>query len=228
MRGGSGMNRRLRAVNAGPEAVEEFEEEQKKRRRRRRKRRHAVRAGKALQGWRSPGRPAQMLKTRCGPGAHRRSCTTVGCRRYSPRNHSIDDAGVQSHHFQDDLALFDVTSADVLRVGSIDGASYRIAKTHEWKHILPNDQIKFAFCPCDQNPMTHSAKRFYPLEPDPEAPPYLDDAYHSTLLLRCAARRSLLVASTTISLCSCEAGKKCSAGAFRPRKVEYRGTRDCP
>ena len=30
--------------------------------------------------------------------------------------------------------------------------------------------------------MTHLRKRFYPLEPDPEAPPYLDDAYHSTLL----------------------------------------------
>ena len=39
-------------------------------------------------------------------------------------------------------------------------------------------KIKFAFCPCDQNPMTHL--RNFTARAGPGLP-YLDDAYHSTL-----------------------------------------------
>ena len=106
--------RRLRAVNDGPEAVEEFEEEQKKRRRRRRKRRHAVRAGKALRVENEDARsdaekPAADPELIDGPAPpldvvaiplETTASTTQGSSRIT---------------LQDDLALFDVTSADVLR-----------------------------------------------------------------------------------------------------------------
>lgn len=173
--------RRLKALNEGPEAMEEFNEEQGKRRRRRRKRRHAVRAGKALRVQNDDDisdaeKPAMdpYLVDQAPPEldvvAVPLECTastTQGSRRLV---------------LTDDLALFDVTSADVLRVGSLDGYDTRIAKRVDWANLVPDSVTKFAFCPCDKNPTTHLKKRFYPLEDEPEAPPYLDDTYHAALL----------------------------------------------